>query len=189
MCIVIVNIVKKIHAILFLSLTRLFSNKYLAKLVIGARGNRISNNLHNLVRHFSGNNEVADALVKKIIKSIIKFGVLYNNRNTIFSQNDLKLVMDFREQCQEIIELYAELHNSNFVLHRLLLKSKYKDCQNLIHRIIGNRLTRKRHERIDFVFNYISNQEFIKYAFDSKSAFNHAIIKEIIVDLRALGHD
>jgi hypothetical protein len=144
------------------------------------------NNLHILVEGFSRNNETADSLVKKIIKSAIKFQVLYKNRNVMFSQDDLQLLVNFRNEFNGITQTIFELYNDDFVLRRLLLRSKCRDCQTLLHRIIGNRLTQKSHARIDFIFNFISNKEFIKYAFDSKSEFNHAIIREITIDFRAL---
>lgn len=151
-----------------------------------ARINRILNNLHILIEGFSHNTDTADRMIKKIIKSVIKFQVLYNNRNVMFNQDDLRLLTIFHEQFEEIMETIFELYDSDFMLRRLLLRSKCNDCQNLLHKIIGNRLTQKSHDRIDFIFNLMSNKEFLKYVFDSKSNLNHAIIKEIIVDLRAL---
>ena len=153
---------------------------------MSTRVNRIFSNLHILAEGFSGNNQTADRLIKKIMKSAIKFQVLYNNRDVVFNQNDLRLLIDFREHFDEITETISELYNFDFVIRRLLLRSKCKDCQKLIHRIIGNRLTQKSHERINFIFDFISNTDFLKYVFNSKSTINHAIIREIIVDFRAL---
>jgi hypothetical protein len=174
--------------ICFLLLISILSNKYLAQLFISTRVNRILDNLHILARGFSGNNETADRLIAKIIKSGLKFQVLYKNRN-MFSQNQLRLLRDFGEEFNSLIEIVFELYDFDFMLRRLLFRSKCKDCQKLMHRIIGNHLTRKSHARIDFIFNFISNKEFLKYAFDSKSTFNQAIIRQIMVDLRALAND
>jgi hypothetical protein len=186
--ILIVNIIKKIRTICFLLFTSIFSNRYIAQFFIDARVNRILSNLHNLVEGFSGNNETADRLNKKIIKSLIKFQVLYNNRN-MFSPDDLQLLMNFRRQFDLFTENMFELYDFDIMLNRFLLRRKCKECQKLIHKIIANRLTQKSHERIDFIVNFISNEQFVKYVFDSKSAFNHSIIKEIIVDFRGLVND
>ncbi|UJR29751.1 hypothetical protein I4U23_017299 [Adineta vaga] len=74
-------------------------------------------------------------------------------------------------------------------MDRFLLQRKCKKCQELMHMIMGIRLNREKHDRIDFIFSFISNTEFIKYVFDSKAALNAAIIKEIITDLGSLARE
>ncbi|CAF5227617.1 unnamed protein product, partial [Rotaria magnacalcarata] len=47
-------------------------------------------------------------------------------------------------------------------------------------------LTPKSHARIDYVFNYASNIQFLEYSFNPNSTTNRAIIKEIIEDMHTL---
>ncbi|CAF3742852.1 unnamed protein product [Adineta steineri] len=165
---------------------KIFSNKYIAKYFIPVRFNRLLVNLHVLAEGFSNNNQIADRLLQKIMKSGIKFQVLYRNRIILVNPDDLRLLMELGTEFNEIIEMIVGLNNFDFIFNRFLLKNKLKDCQKLIHKIIGNHLTRKSHERIDFIFDFISTKEFLKYIFNSKLVLNHTIIKEITVDLRVV---
>jgi len=175
----------KIHMICFLLFPRKLSNKYVAKFVINEIVNRILDNLHNLILGFSGNLETADNLKQWIIELLLKLQVLYYNDN-VLSEDNLKFLKDFHEQFIALGKYMIELYEFNFILDRILLIRKCEQCQELMHKAVGNCLSRNSHARIDSIFNFISDEKFVKYVFDSKSAFNTATIKEIIVDLGLL---
>ena len=62
----------------------------------------------------------------------------------------------------------------------------YKECQDLSIKIISGHLTEKSSRRIDYIFTYLSNLQFLEYLFDSNSTTDRIIIKEIIDDIRSL---
>jgi hypothetical protein len=101
------------------------SNKYVAKFFIDEIVNRILNNLHNLVEGFEGNMETADNLKKWIIELMINLQVFCNNKN-VFSDEDLKLLKDFREVFLSLIKYTVELYEFNLVFDRFLLIRKCK---------------------------------------------------------------
>jgi hypothetical protein len=171
--------------ICFLLFPSKLSNKYVAKFVINEIVNRILDNLHNLVVGFSGNIETADNLKQWIIELLLKLQVLYYNDNAL-GEDNLNSLKELREQFISLAKYMIELYETNFILDRFLLIRKCEQCQKLMHMAVGNCLSRNSHERIDFIFNFISDKKFVKYVFDSKSAFNAATIKEIIVDLGLL---
>jgi hypothetical protein len=61
-----------------------------------------------------------------------------------------------------------------------------KECQDLTHQIISTHLTTKSHTRIDYIFNSISNLQFLEYVFNPNLSNNRAIIKEIVQDMNSL---
>ncbi len=61
-----------------------------------------------------------------------------------------------------------------------------KECQDLTHKIISTHLTQKSHLRIDYVFNYVSNLQFLEYSFNPNSTINRAIFKEVVEDMQSL---
>lgn len=179
--ILIINKIKRIRKIYFHLLVSIVANKYISSFFIGTNLNQILNNLHDLVEGFTGNSQTADRLIKKIIKSQI----VYNDRSMLHADNIQELI-NFFKQLESFTENIFEVYDFNCMLNRFLFKRQCKECQKLIHTIIKIHLTRKSHERIDFIFNFILNEAFIKYVFDSDSKFNHATIREIILYLRIL---
>ncbi|CAF1182952.1 unnamed protein product [Adineta steineri] len=174
-------------------LCKIFSNKYIAQCFIPTRLNRVLNNLHRLAEGFLDNNQDADRLLQKIIKSGFKFHVLYRNRIIPFSPDGRRLMMKLRDEFILVFAMivalnYLDLIFIQYSLQRKLQR-KLRHCQQLIRRIIGNHLTQKSHDRIDFIFDFISDADFLAYIFDSELTRNHAIIEEIIDDLRALMSD
>ncbi|CAF5214217.1 unnamed protein product, partial [Rotaria magnacalcarata] len=61
-----------------------------------------------------------------------------------------------------------------------------KECQDLVHKIISTHLSQKSHIRIDYIFNTLSNLQFIDYVFNSNSTLNRAIVKDIVQDMNRL---
>jgi hypothetical protein len=61
-----------------------------------------------------------------------------------------------------------------------------KECQDLTHKIISTHLTQKSHTRIDYIFNYASNLQFLDYVFNPNSTTNRAIVKDIVTDMNSL---
>lgn len=176
---------KRISMIYFYLFVSILSCKCVSNHFIGTSLSRILNHLHGLAADFSGNNGIADRLIRKIVKTIIKLRIVHKDRNML-NQDDIEALMNFYKHFKKFIENTFELHDSDHTLNQFLFKRNGNECQQLIHMIIKSHLTRKSHERIDFIFSFILNEEFIKYVFDSNTAFNHAITKEIIVDLRTL---
>jgi hypothetical protein len=116
--------------------------------------------------------------------SITELRELYDNNWDVPDEENL--FMNLRKKLHSLAVNMLELYNSNFMVNRYILIRDCQKCQELLHKILANRATRESHERIDFICNFISNKKFLKYAFDSSSAFNRATIADIINDLRSL---
>jgi hypothetical protein len=142
---------------------------------------RILGNLHDLVQGFTHSERLADRLNRIILKTAIKLVVL--QRNNLFDQRELALFNRLNAGFASCLKTVVKLYETYSVWNRNSLIRELKKCQKLLHNIILNRQTRKSHERIDFVFNFASDLAFLKYIFDSKSSLNHAILRDIIVDL------
>ncbi|CAF1239138.1 unnamed protein product [Adineta steineri] len=170
-------------------LCKIPSNKYIAKCFIPTRLNRVLNNLHRLAEGFSNNNQIANRLIQKIVKSGNKFKVLYSNRIIFSSPNGEQLLMQLRGDFNGILTFIGILKTYDCMLSRFTLQCLFRNCRGLIHSIIGDHLTQKSLDRIDFIFNFISDADFLAYMFNFKLTLNRAIIVEIIDDLRVLVRD
>jgi hypothetical protein len=155
-----------------------------ARLLLPATVKRILANLHNLVQAFTRSERLADQLNASILKTLIKLYVL--KRNNMFNECDLQLFDEFGECLESMVKTFVKLYVNYTFITRLSFIRGCKKCQKLLHDIIANRQTRESHERIDYIFNFLSNTEFLKYVFDAKPSINHAIVKDLIIDMGSL---
>ena len=160
------------------------SSKSVAKVFIDDTSGRILDNLHKLIRSYSGSKKDADKLLKAVIKTIVKLGILY--KNDLYTDHELKLIEDFRSRFHSLAKAIVTFYEVDFTFDCLFLARMCKECQDLIHRIISTHLTHKSHVRLDYVFVTVSKLPFLEYAFDPSSPANRAIIKEIVEDMNSL---
>lgn len=123
-------------------------------------------------------------MLKSIIKTIVKIGILH--KNDLFTDHELKLIDEFRNRFHSLAKSIITFYEVDFKFDRSILIRLCRECQELTHKIISTHLTQKSHSRIDYVYNFVSNLQFLEYAFDSKSTVNRAIIKEIVEDMHRL---
>jgi hypothetical protein len=160
------------------------SSKSVAKVFIDETSGRVLDNLHKLIRSYSGSKKDADKLLKAIIKTIVKLGILY--KNDLFTPYELKLIEEFRNRFHSLSKAIVTFYEVDFTFDRLFLTRMCKECQDLTHKIISTHLTQKSHTRIDYVFNSVSNLQFLEYVFNPNSTINRAIIKDIVQDMNSL---
>lgn len=159
------------------------SSKSVAKIFIDETSGRILDNLHKLARNYSGKKD-ADKLLKSIIKTIVKMGILY--KNDLFTEHELKLIDEFRNRFHSLAKSIITLYEVDFKFDRSIITRMCHECQELTHKIISTHLTQKSHARIDYVFNYLANVQFLEYLFNPSSTTNRAIIKEAVEDMHTL---
>ena len=159
------------------------SSKSVAKIFIDETSGRILDNIHKLARNYSGKKD-ADKLLKSIIKTIVKMGILY--KNELFTDHELKLIDDFRNRFHSLAKSIITLYEVDFKFDRAVLTRMCGECQDLTHKIISTHLTPKSHARIDFVYNFVSDLPFLEYSFNPSSTVNRAIIKEVVEDMQSL---
>ena len=155
----------------------------MAKIFIDETSGRILDNIHKLARSYSGKKD-ADKLLKSIIKTIVKIGILH--KNDLFTDHELKLIDEFRNRFHSLSKSIITLYEVDFKFDRAVLIRVCKECQDLTHKIISTHLTSKSHLRVDFVYNYVMNLAFLDYAFNPQSTANRAILKEIVEDMNRL---
>ncbi|CAF0746307.1 unnamed protein product, partial [Didymodactylos carnosus] len=163
------------------------SSKSVAKVFIDDTSGRILDNIHKIARGYTNSKKEADKLLKYVIKTIVKLGILY--KNDLFTDHELKLIDDFRNRFHSLCKAVVTFYEVDFTFDRSFLVRVLKECQELTHKIIASHLTQKSHERIDHVFNFFGNLAFLEYAFDPKLDKNRAIVGQIVEDMNSLIND
>ncbi|CAF1403258.1 unnamed protein product [Rotaria magnacalcarata] len=160
------------------------SSKSVAKIFIDETSSRVLDNLHKLTRAYSDSKKEADKLLKSIIKTIVKLGILY--KNDLFNEYESKCIDEFHNRFHSLAKAVVTFYEVDFTYDRVFLTRMCKECQDLVHKIISTHLSQKSHIRIDYIFNTLSNLQFIDYVFNSNSTLNRAIVKDIVQDMNRL---
>ena len=140
-------------------------------------------NLRKLVCNYSSKKD-ADKLIKAIIKTSVKSSILY--KSELYDEDEVQLIKEFRNRFRLFAECFTKLYEANSKDEQALLIQILKECQDLAHKIISTHLANKYHAKIDFIFDYVSNIQFVEQIFDPASTTNRVILKEIVDDLQSV---
>lgn len=119
-------------------------------------------------------------MIKNIIKIVIKLGVLH--RNGILTSDELKLAEQFKYKFRQVGMAIISFHEVDFSYDRNFLINALNDSQKCLQLIVVKHLTDKSLTRIDSVFNFFKNEQFLDAIFKFDSDFSE-ILTKIVNDL------
>ena len=100
------------------------------------------------------------------------------------STDELKLCNNFRQSFHYFIKSALSFYEIQYTFDHELLHDRLKESQRLIHSIVQQHLTDKSKNRIDNVFNFFSDQNFLQQIFKNNK---YAKLMNLIVeDARSL---
>jgi len=158
------------------------SSKSVAKIFIDDTTGRILDNLSSLIKDFSGSKKQAEAILTDIIKIIVKIGILFKNNQ--LSADELNLCNAFRQKFHFFVKSALSFYEINFTFDVEHLVTLLKESQKLIQSIVEKHLTDKSKNRIDNVFNFCSDPDFIRDIY--KNDKHKAAMSSIVDDARHL---
>lgn len=159
------------------------SNKTVAKIFIDDTTGRILDNLHKLVKDYSKNKKQAETIINSVIKIIIKIGLLYKNEQ--LSADELRQCDSFRQTFHLFVKSALSFYEIDYTFDKKYLHTSLKNCQSQIQNIVKTHLTDKSKHKIDNVFNFFSDQQFLETVFTPNSPFS-STLKQIVDDARLL---
>lgn len=128
----------------------------------------------------SGNKKEAEKLVKNIIKVVIKLGVLH--RNGQFSPEELKQAERFKNKFQMAEMAIISFYEVDFSYDRNYLMAALNESHASLRFIVSRHLTDKSLSRIDSVFSFFANEDFLDAVFKADSEYRE-ILGRIVQDL------
>lgn len=158
------------------------SNKNVAKIFIDETTGRTLDNLFKLVKEYSNSKKQAESILNDIIKIIFKIGVLFKNDQ--LSKEELNLCDSFRQTFHLFAKSALSFYEIEFTYDQKYLIDLLKMCQNSIHLIVKQHLTEKSKNRIDNVFNFFLDKNFLDDVF--KNQKYNSIMKPLVEDVRKL---
>ncbi|XP_052125161.1 tumor necrosis factor alpha-induced protein 8-like protein isoform X1 [Frankliniella occidentalis] len=144
------------------------ASKNVARVFIDDTTSSLLDNLYRLAKSYSNNKKEAEKLVKNIIKVVIKLGVLY--RNGQFSADEMKLAERFKSRLHAAAMAAVSFHEVEFSYDVHYLLSALNDSKAALQQLVASHLTDKSMTRIDHVFSFFANQQFLDAIFRRDSA-------------------
>lgn len=118
--------------------------------------------------------------MKNIIKVVIKLGVLH--RNGQFSQEELKLADKFKTKFHQAEMAIISFYEVDYSYDRNYLVSALNESHDSLRFIVSRHLTDKSLARIDSVFNFFTNEQFLDAVFKTDSEYRD-VLGRLVADL------
>lgn len=122
-------------------------------------------------------------MIKNIIKMIIKLGVLY--RNDKLSQQDVATLDEFEKKYRTLMLTLISFRQVEYSYDRGVLMKTLGECQRLIQMVVKSHLSEKSTQRVNHIFQFTANADFLDSIFMKNSKFNQEI-DQICADLDSL---
>ncbi|KAJ8932940.1 hypothetical protein NQ314_014319 [Rhamnusium bicolor] len=105
----------------------------------------------------------AEKLVKNIIKVVIKLGVLH--RNNMLSEGEIKQAEKFKSKFRMAGMAIISFYEVDFSYDRNYVVNALHESQKCLEIIVSKHLTEKSLSRIESVFSFFTNEQFLDAIF------------------------
>jgi hypothetical protein len=158
------------------------SNKSVAKIFIDDLTGRILDNLYKLVKEYSSSSKQAESILNDIIKIIVKIGLLFKNDK--LSQNELKECNNFQQNFHIFVKSALSFYEVEFTFDYEYLSTILTSCRHSINAVIKNHLTDKSLKRVENVFGFFKERQFLEEVF--RNSKYSSLMDSIVKDTRVL---
>jgi len=162
------------------------STKGVAKVFIDEKMGSLLDNVYKLCKTYCQNKKEAEKIVKNIIKIVAKIQFLAKNEQ--FTNEEIKQASEFQCKFHKTAKTIVSFHEVDFSYDQKFLSKLLGECQSLLKVIVANHLTEKSLGRIDMVFGFFSNAQFLDTIFKKKSDYTE-IMSRIITDMNSALED
>lgn len=145
------------------------SSKKIAKQFIDDDTSCVLDHAYKIMKEHAQNKKDAEKILKYIIKTIIKVGILY--RNDQFNAEELKTAETFKSKFRSLSMTVCSFHEVDFTFDRNFLRSSVEECRQLLQSLIERHLTDKSKSRVDTVFDFFTSQELMDVLFASDGKY------------------
>ncbi|KAK3098642.1 hypothetical protein FSP39_021496 [Pinctada imbricata] len=159
------------------------SSKKIAKQFVDDTTGHILDTTHKVMKEFTGDKSKSEKILKNIIKTIIKVGILY--RNDQFSADELKIAESFKSKFHSLAMTVISFHQVDFTYDKGFLKTSVEECRQILQSLIARHLTDKSKGRVDMVFDFFTGDELMDAIFDPNGKFK-GHMDSITADLNKL---
>lgn len=128
----------------------------------------------------SNNKKEAEKLIKNIIKVVIKLGVLH--RNNMLSEDEIKQAEKFKSKFRMAGMAIISFYEVDFSYDRNYIVNALNESHKCLEIIVSKHLTDKSLSRIESVFSFFTNEQFLDAIFKRDSEYRE-VLGRVVTDL------
>ena len=162
------------------------ASKKIAKVFIDETSGKVLDDLYRIAKDYASNKKVAEKLMKDLIKTVIKIGILY--RNEKFSSEELAIAESFKKKFHFVVMTCVSFYEVDFTFDRHFLSRSLNECCIMLKQLVVRHLTEKSLNRIDNVFQFFGSPDFLESIFNTDNSGN-VILSRIVNDLHKMLED
>nr|KAG5703098.1 hypothetical protein BaRGS_012160 [Batillaria attramentaria] len=159
------------------------SSKKIAKAFIDDTTGRVLDNTYRILKETKGNKKDAEKLLKYIIKTVVKVGILYKNDQ--FNADELKMIMTFKQKFNTLTMTVISFWEVDFTYDQKFCTTSIEECRQLLQNIVARHLTDKSKGRIDLIFNTFAEPDVLNAVFN-REGNTGPLMDAIVQDLHKL---
>lgn len=159
------------------------SSKKIARVFIDDTTGRVLDNTYKIVKDFYNNKKDSEKLLKYIIKTVVKIGILY--RNDQFNLEELTLVDTFKQKFHSLAMTIISFHEVDFTFDKNFLRRSIEECNTILQCLVNRHLTDKSKNRIDIVFGFFTSSDFLEAIFQQDSKY-YDLLDNIVADMHRM---
>lgn len=158
------------------------ASKKIAKVFIDDTAGRLLDNMFKISKSYA-DKKTSEKVMNHLIKTVIKIGILY--RNDQFTSEEIGIAEQFKKKFRSIIMTVISFYEVDFSFDKNYLSRALLECSTLLKMLIQNHLTDKSQQRIDNVFGFYSNTDFLEALFQPEGPFRD-VLSRMVTDLHIL---
>ena len=156
------------------------SSKKIAKAFIDDRTGAVLDKIYKINKDYCNNKKTAEKVMKDMIKIVVKIGILY--RNDQLNKEELILAERFKKKFQSISMTIISFFEVDFTFDKNFLSRNLQEVSSMLKQLVARHLTDKSIARIDNVFGFFSDTDYLAVLFEPDGPYSH-ILSSIVDDM------
>lgn len=151
------------------------AGKNVSRMFIDENTSTLLDNIYEIAKTYSNSEEVAEKLIKNIIKTVIKFTLLYK-KNLLEDREEQELEI-LKTKVKNLAMMITTFHDMDYTYDKVHLNRCLTECENAIINIAVMHLTPSSQARIHKVFIYFNDGKFLDSVFNKDSEYRELLTR------------
>lgn len=158
------------------------SSKKVAKTFIDDTSGRVLDSLYAIALERSGK-KAADKVLKNCIKIAVKLAILH--RNDVLSKQDFQNLNEVRSKMRNLCKTIISFHDVDFTYDFKYMNLTLNDICDKITDVLKRHLTEKSIQRVQHIFTFFMDEEFMNDVFNPSSKYRPHLGK-LVIELNSM---
>lgn len=160
------------------------ASRWVAKAFLDDVSGRLFENLNRLMKEYT-DKDTADVFAENVIKTVVTVIFFGSNELQVSQSLQAELIATLRRKLRKVALTVIAFHEVEFSYDAEFIATAISECCSLLKRIISPHMTQKSTKRIDNVFRFIGDSNFLDAVF-RKDGVHRNTMSRIVDDLNFL---